>query len=257
MLVTDVPSYPQFLPWCERAEVLEARRERHDGAPAACPMPACTTPSRRATSMCPTSRSIVALVDGPFSVLDGTWLFRPLGTPPETTSQACRIEFDMRYAFSSKALEAVVSPVFDRIANTFVDSFVKRAEQVYGAALTSPRLRVEVVYSPAPGVIDSVELRLPPGARSQQALRESGLLERHRACIGASNSRSAYGASAARQRCAARPRPRRDLSTAAGGSEGSAAPALPGAPRALSAQAVTLRRRASSAQSDAMIWRAR
>ena len=31
-----------------------------------------------------------------------------------------------------KALEAVVSPVFDRVANTFVDSFVKRAEQVYG-----------------------------------------------------------------------------------------------------------------------------
>jgi ribosome-associated toxin RatA of RatAB toxin-antitoxin module len=26
----------------------------------------------------------------------------------------------------------VVSPVFDRIANTFVDSFVKRAEQVHG-----------------------------------------------------------------------------------------------------------------------------
>ena len=30
------------------------------------------------------------------------------------------------------ALEAVVSPVFDRIANTFVDAFVQRAEQVYG-----------------------------------------------------------------------------------------------------------------------------
>ena len=29
-------------------------------------------------------------------------------------------------------LEAVVSPVFDRIANTFVESFVKRAEQVHG-----------------------------------------------------------------------------------------------------------------------------
>ena len=38
----------------------------------------------------------------------------------------------MRYAFSNKALEALVSPVFDRVANTFVDSFVKRAEQVYG-----------------------------------------------------------------------------------------------------------------------------
>jgi ribosome-associated toxin RatA of RatAB toxin-antitoxin module len=39
----------------------------------------------------------------------------------------------MHYAFSSGALEALVSPVFDSIANTFVDSFVKRAEQVYGA----------------------------------------------------------------------------------------------------------------------------
>jgi ribosome-associated toxin RatA of RatAB toxin-antitoxin module len=27
----------------------------------------------------------------------------------------------------------VVSPVFDRIANTFVDSFVQRAESLYGA----------------------------------------------------------------------------------------------------------------------------
>jgi len=46
---------------------------------------------------------------------------------------ACKIEFDLRYAFSSRTLEMVVSPVFDRIANTFVDSFVKRAEQVHGA----------------------------------------------------------------------------------------------------------------------------
>ena len=38
----------------------------------------------------------------------------------------------MRYAFANAALEALVSPVFDRIANTLVDSFVARAEQVHG-----------------------------------------------------------------------------------------------------------------------------
>jgi ribosome-associated toxin RatA of RatAB toxin-antitoxin module len=38
----------------------------------------------------------------------------------------------MRYAFSNGVLDAAISPVFDRIANTFVDSFVRRAEQVYG-----------------------------------------------------------------------------------------------------------------------------
>ena len=75
---------------------------------------------------------IVKLVDGPFSLLEGAWLFRPLGRPG-IEAQACKIEFDLRYRFASTALEMVVSPVFDRVANTFVDSFVKRAEAVYGA----------------------------------------------------------------------------------------------------------------------------
>ena len=74
----------------------------------------------------------VQLVDGPFSQLEGTWLFRPIARAGHQ-QHACRIEFDLRYAFSSKALEAVVAPVFDRVANTFVDSFVRRAADVYGA----------------------------------------------------------------------------------------------------------------------------
>jgi ribosome-associated toxin RatA of RatAB toxin-antitoxin module len=74
----------------------------------------------------------VQLVDGPFSLLDGTWQFKPLGRP-ESAQQACKIEFDLRYAFASQALETVVSPVFDRVANTFVECFVRRAGEVYGA----------------------------------------------------------------------------------------------------------------------------
>jgi ribosome-associated toxin RatA of RatAB toxin-antitoxin module len=131
MLVTDVPSYPQFLPWCERAEVLDTSANSMTARLSlayAGVHHAFTTRNEHVSD----KSVIVTLVDGPFSVLDGTWLFRPLGTPPGDASQACRIEFDLRYAFSSTALEAVVSPVFDRIANTFVDSFVKRAEQVYG-----------------------------------------------------------------------------------------------------------------------------
>ena len=74
----------------------------------------------------------VDLIDGPFSVLEGHWHFNPLAMPGDDAALACRIEFEMRYAFSSMPLEAVLSPVFDRVANTFVDSFVRRAEQVYG-----------------------------------------------------------------------------------------------------------------------------
>ena len=131
-LVTRVQDYPKFLPWCEKAEVLE------DTADA---MTARLSLSYAGVHHAFTTRNehvqdrsvVVTLVDGPFSRLDGTWLFKPLGTPAGAQGEASKIEFDLCYAFSSRALEAVISPVFDRIANTFVDAFVKRAEQVYGA----------------------------------------------------------------------------------------------------------------------------
>jgi ribosome-associated toxin RatA of RatAB toxin-antitoxin module len=71
------------------------------------------------------------LIDGPFSLLEGHWQFKPLGAA-DAAQTACKVDFDLRYDFSSRALEAVVSPVFERVANTFVDSFVRRAATVYG-----------------------------------------------------------------------------------------------------------------------------
>ena len=130
-LVTDVQDYPSFLPWCDKAEVLQ---HHEDGITARLGLAymgvrhAFTTRNLHV----PGASVTVQLVDGPFSLLDGTWLFHPLGRPG-SEEQACKIEFDLRYAFASKALETVVSPVFDKVANTFVDSFVRRAEDVYGA----------------------------------------------------------------------------------------------------------------------------
>jgi ribosome-associated toxin RatA of RatAB toxin-antitoxin module len=131
-LVANVRAYPDFLPWCSRAELLE---EHDDGNTARLWLHysgiqhAFTTRNR----LVPGKSLTMDLIDGPFSHLDGNWAFVALGKPGGEPTQACKVEFDLAYAFSSKALETVVSPVFDRIANTFVDSFVKRAEQVYGA----------------------------------------------------------------------------------------------------------------------------
>ncbi len=130
-LVTAVEQYPRFLPWCDKAEVLD---EHVDGVTARLGLAymgvkhAFTTRNLHVAGESVT----VSLVDGPFSLLDGTWLFKPIGRD-DSVQQACRIEFDLRYAFSSKALELVVSPVFDKVAATFVESFVRRAETVYGA----------------------------------------------------------------------------------------------------------------------------
>jgi ribosome-associated toxin RatA of RatAB toxin-antitoxin module len=48
------------------------------------------------------------------------------------SQRACRVDLELHYGFSNMALSALVGPVFDRIAGSLVDAFVKRAEQVYG-----------------------------------------------------------------------------------------------------------------------------
>jgi ribosome-associated toxin RatA of RatAB toxin-antitoxin module len=138
-LVTTIQDYPQFLPWCDRAEVLQIH---DDGVTARLHIAfagvhqAFTTRNEQLYG-----RSVVMhLIDGPFSQLEGTWRFSPLNPPGGLIAEgqdpldalACKVEFSLRYAFASRALSLVISPVFDRIANTFIEAFVKRAEQVYG-----------------------------------------------------------------------------------------------------------------------------
>ena len=130
-LVTDIDRYPQFLPWCEHAAVLDAHQDGVTARLGLAYMGVRHTFTTRNVHVASESVT-VSLVDGPFSLLDGTWLFKALGRPGSEEA-ACKIELDLRYGFASPALEAVLSPVFGRVANTLVESFVRRAEDVYGA----------------------------------------------------------------------------------------------------------------------------
>ena len=129
-LVADIERYPTFLPWCSAAEVLE-RGEQSMKAKLHLHYAGLQHHFTTLNRVEPGRLLTMELVDGPFSMLDGRWDFTPLGKAGGP--RGSKVEFDMRYAFKSVALEAVVSPVFDRIAATFVDAFVKRAEQVYGS----------------------------------------------------------------------------------------------------------------------------
>ena len=127
-LVTDVPSYPQFLPWCDHSRVLEqgdSSMLAEVGIAFAGIKQTFTTRNQHV----PGRRVDLKLVSGPFSNLDGSWTFTPVG---EGTQRACKVDLELRYGFRNLALSALVGPVFDRIAGSLVDAFVKRAEQVYG-----------------------------------------------------------------------------------------------------------------------------
>ena len=127
-LVTDVARYPEFVPWCDEASVLAS-----DGTGATARVGIALGALRQSFTTRnahePDRRVGMVLVDGPFSQLDGAWTFTPVG---DANQRACRVTLELRYGFDSTALAALVGPVFDRIAGSLVDAFVKRAEQVYG-----------------------------------------------------------------------------------------------------------------------------
>ncbi|HLS21769.1 MAG TPA: type II toxin-antitoxin system RatA family toxin [Paenalcaligenes sp.] len=123
-LVSDVAKYPEFMPWCGGAEVLS---ESESGMTASIMIRIARISqsfTTRNTHDYP-NRIHLELVDGPFSNLTGDWKFSPLG------EDGCKIDFIMQYRFSSRALEVVVGPIFNRIATSFIDSFTERANELY------------------------------------------------------------------------------------------------------------------------------
>jgi ribosome-associated toxin RatA of RatAB toxin-antitoxin module len=124
-LVERVEDYPSFLPWCGGTQV----HEREPGR-----MVATIRIDFRGVRQAFTTENLherdrritMRLRDGPFSRLDGLWLFTPL------REDACKVEFGLDYAFAGPLLSRALAPVFDQIAASFVDAFVRRAEQVHG-----------------------------------------------------------------------------------------------------------------------------
>ncbi len=128
-LVTDVDQYVHFLPWCNHSKVLQFNDQGMDaevGIGVAGVSQVFVTHNTHILN----HEIRMKLVQGPFSNLDGTWTFDPVG---DNSQRACKVTLSLEYGFSSATLAAVVGPVFDKIAASLVDAFVKRAEQVYGA----------------------------------------------------------------------------------------------------------------------------
>ena len=135
-LVTDVVHYPQFLPWCDHARVLaltDTGMSAEVGIAIGGVKQSFTTQNEHHIDEVTQARHVIlTLVNGPFSKLDGRWDFIPVGPTTDASQGACRTELRLNYGFDNAMLAKLVGPVFDKIAASFVDAFVKRAEQVYG-----------------------------------------------------------------------------------------------------------------------------
>jgi ribosome-associated toxin RatA of RatAB toxin-antitoxin module len=126
-LVDDVDAYPQFLPWCRGAKVL-SRTEDEVHATVEIAHGALHKSFSTRNRLQAGKMIEMRLVEGPFRRLEGFWRFDPLG------ERACKVSLDLEFEFSSRIIGMALGPVFSQITSTFVDSFRRRAEQVYGTS---------------------------------------------------------------------------------------------------------------------------
>lgn len=124
-LVDDVDSYSDFLPWCNRSEVLsrsdntvEATLELHKGAVSKTFATRNTLRENEAIDL--------QLLGGPFRHLSGGWTFQSLG------AEGSKVTLELEFEFESRMVDMVFGAFFEETCNSMVDAFTKRAAAIYG-----------------------------------------------------------------------------------------------------------------------------
>lgn len=124
-IVNDVSRYPEFLPWCSAATVIE---ESHEEVVAALSLSASgiteTFTTRNRLTHC--EKIDMELVSGPFRELTGGWTFVRLGA-----DEGCRVELDLSFQFNG--VKSLLGVVFNKAADRMVDAFCARATDVLGS----------------------------------------------------------------------------------------------------------------------------
>ncbi|MFZ9962953.1 MAG: type II toxin-antitoxin system RatA family toxin [Burkholderiales bacterium] len=127
-LVNDIESYPDFLPWCGGARVVQRGAKEMVAEIDIKFKGVSQSFSTRNQISAPTQDTVgeinMELVSGPFKNLSGVWNFKGID------DLGCRVMFSLSYEFSNTLLEKILGPVFNSITSTFVDSFVTRAQKV-------------------------------------------------------------------------------------------------------------------------------
>ena len=123
-LVCDFEAYPEFLPWCSDSRLISRSETEICGE-----LEVSRMGIKQRFSTCNAlsvnERMDIQLRKGPFRKLQGGWRFTAL------REDACKVELTLDFEFSGKLIDAAFGRVFSHIANSLVEAFCKRADEVY------------------------------------------------------------------------------------------------------------------------------
>lgn len=123
-LVNHIEKYNEFLPWCTESKIISQDEDSIQAQ--------LTLTGRGLSRSFTTSNRLqkdklikISLINGPFKHLEGYWSF-------EATPRGSKISLNLEFEFSTRLLALAFSPIFEKVANTLVQAFSNRAQQVYG-----------------------------------------------------------------------------------------------------------------------------
>lgn len=124
-LVNDLPSYPEFVPWCVQGEVVSETDTEMVGRLTFSSLGQRFALETRNTLEADKS-ILLRLEKGPLTSLEGAWRFHALD------GGGCHVCLNLHFQASDAVVARLFSPFFQRVSSELVSNFVRRADSVYG-----------------------------------------------------------------------------------------------------------------------------
>lgn len=124
-LVVDIESYPDFLPWCAGAKLIN-RDEHHSFGTVVLKAGKIRYSFTTENIVQPGREIKMRHVKGPFKHLNGSWQFEP------ADNTSCAVTLDVSFEFKNKVIKLALGKILNRIMGTMIDSFTQRAIEIYG-----------------------------------------------------------------------------------------------------------------------------
>ena len=128
-LVSNIESYPEFLPWCAGVRVRERGKAGENDiviADVLISYKMFREKFRSRVELDPQALTIdVEYLNGPFKHLNNHWRFEPKG-------EGTTVDFAVDFEFKSRVMDRMVSGMFDRAVHKVVTAFFDRADELYG-----------------------------------------------------------------------------------------------------------------------------
>lgn len=121
----DIEKYPEFLPWCVAARILQRAPAKLTADVAIGFKGIRESFTSHVTHDREALRIDVTYKDGPFRYLFNHWRFEP-------REEGCLLDFHVDFAFRSRLLEALIGRLFDEAVRRMVRAFEQRAETLHG-----------------------------------------------------------------------------------------------------------------------------